>query len=99
MNKQLTQQNLRELVRLTFLNLMSANGVMAKTIIRNYKQKQEREKMSECNKCGITDHEITPKQIKEYLGEKPDNNILDQQTDKMFFFVNEDIVCRMCDLK
>jgi hypothetical protein len=39
----LTQQNLRELARLTFLNLMSANGVMAKTIIRNYKQKQERE--------------------------------------------------------
>ena len=38
------QQNLRELARLTFLNLMSANGVMAKTIIRNYKQKQEREK-------------------------------------------------------
>jgi hypothetical protein len=100
MNKQLQQQqNLRELARLTFLNLMSVNGVMAKTIIRNYKQKQEREKMSECNKCGITDHEITPKQIKEYLGEKPDNNILDQQTDKMFFFVNEDIVCRMCDLK
>ena len=43
MNKQLTQQNLRELARLTFLNLMSVNGVMAKTIIRNYKQKQERE--------------------------------------------------------
>jgi len=43
-NKQLTQQqNLRELARLTFLNLMVANGVMAKTIIRNYKQKQERE--------------------------------------------------------
>ena len=42
MNKQLTQQNLRKLARLTFLNLMSANGVMAKTIIRNYKQKQER---------------------------------------------------------
>ena len=99
MNKQIQQQNLRELARLTFLNLMSANGIMAKTIIRNYKQRQEREKMSECNKCGITDHEITPKQIKEYLGEKPDNNILDQQTDKMFFFVNEDIVCRMCDLK
>ena len=39
MNKQLTQQNLRELARLTFLNLMSANGVMAKTIIRNYKGK------------------------------------------------------------
>ena len=43
-NKQIQQQNLRELARLTFLNLMSANGVMAKTIIRNYKQKQEREK-------------------------------------------------------
>ena len=43
MNKQLTQQNLRELARLTFLNLMSANGVMAKTIIRNYKQRQQRE--------------------------------------------------------
>ena len=54
MNKQITQQNLRELAsiktngririlaRLTFLNLMSANGVMAKTIIRNYKLKQER---------------------------------------------------------
>ena len=38
-NKQLKQQNLRELARLTFLNLMSANGVMAKTIIRNYKLK------------------------------------------------------------
>ena len=49
------QQNLRELAsiktngririlaRLTFLNLMSANGVMAKTIIRNYKERQERE--------------------------------------------------------
>ena len=41
--KQLTQQNLRELARLTFLNLMSANGVMAKTIIRNYKQRPQRE--------------------------------------------------------
>ena len=39
----LQQQKLRELARLTFLNLMSANGVMAKTIIRNYKQKQDRE--------------------------------------------------------
>ena len=42
-NKQIQQQNLRELARLTFLNLMSANGVMAKTIIRNYKQRQQRE--------------------------------------------------------
>ena len=47
MNKQLQQQNLRELARLTFLNLMSANGVMAKTIIRNYKQKQQRESYEE----------------------------------------------------
>ena len=39
----LQKQNLRELAKLTFLNLMSANGVMAKTIIRNYKQKQQRE--------------------------------------------------------
>jgi hypothetical protein len=43
MNKQIQQQNLRELAKLTFLNLMSANGVMAKTIIRNYKQRQQRE--------------------------------------------------------
>ena len=43
----LTQQNLRELARLTFLNLMSANGVMAKTIIRNYKQRQQRESYEE----------------------------------------------------
>ena len=67
MNKQLTQQqNLRELAsiktngririlaRLTFLNLMSANGVMAKTIIRNYKQRQQ--EREQCNlkrtKCG-----------------------------------------------
>jgi hypothetical protein len=51
MNKQLQQQNLRELVRLTFLNLMSANGVMAKTIIRNYKQRQqERELNAKKNK-------------------------------------------------
>ena len=56
-------------------------------------------KMSKCNKCGITDHEITPKQIQEYLGEEPDNNILDEQTDKMFFVIDEDIICRMCNLK
>ena len=51
MNKQLTQQNLRELARLTFLNLMSANGVMAKTIIRNYKQKQQRESYEKKETC------------------------------------------------
>jgi len=32
--------------------------------------------MSECNRCGITDFEITPKQIKNYLGEEPDKDIL-----------------------
>jgi hypothetical protein len=47
----LQQQNLRELVRLTFLNLMSANGVMAKTIIRNYKQRQQRESYDNLRQC------------------------------------------------
>ena len=50
----LQQQNLRELVRLTFLNLMSANGVMAKTIIRNYKQKQERENENKRKMCMVS---------------------------------------------
>ena len=36
------QQNLRELIRLTFLNLMIVQGVAAKTIIRNYNNKQQR---------------------------------------------------------
>ena len=36
------QQNLRELIRLTFLNLMSVQGVAAKKIIRNYNNKQQR---------------------------------------------------------
>ena len=36
------QQNLRELIRLTFLNLMSVQGLVAKTIIRNYNNKQQR---------------------------------------------------------
>jgi hypothetical protein len=36
------QQNLRELIYLTFLNLMSVQGVAAKTIIRNYNNKQQR---------------------------------------------------------
>jgi len=54
--------------------------------------------MSECNKCGITDFEITPKQIEKRLGEEPNKDILQNQTDKMFFVINEEIVCRMCDL-
>ena len=36
------QQNLRKLIYLTFLNLMSVQGVAAKTIIRNYNNKQQR---------------------------------------------------------
>jgi hypothetical protein len=36
------QQNLRKLIRLTFLNLMSVQGVAAKTIIRNYNNKQQK---------------------------------------------------------
>jgi hypothetical protein len=35
------QQNLRELIRLTFLNLMSVQGVAAQTIVRNYNNKGE----------------------------------------------------------
>ena len=55
--------------------------------------------MSECSQCGITDFEITPKQIKKYLGETPDQNILETQTDNMFFSDENVTVCRMCDLK
>ena len=40
MNKQLQQQNLRALSKELFLNLMSVDGVMAKTIIRNYNNKK-----------------------------------------------------------
>ena len=55
--------------------------------------------MSECNICGITDFEITAKQIKDYLGEIPDNDILENQTDKMFFSKDYATICRMCDLE
>ena len=40
MNKQLQQQNLRALTKELFLNLMSVDGVMKKTIIRNYNNKK-----------------------------------------------------------
>ena len=36
------KQNLRELSYMTFLNLMSVHGVAAKTIIRNYNNKQQK---------------------------------------------------------
>jgi len=39
MNKQLTQQNLEELMRLTLINILNAKGV----IYTHYKLKKERE--------------------------------------------------------
>ena len=54
--------------------------------------------MSECNKCGITDFEITPKQVQQYL-ETPDKNILEYQTDKMFSVSEGEIICKMCNSK
>ena len=48
MNKQLQQQqNLRALTKELFLNLMSVNGVMAKTIIRNYNNKKTEDKKND----------------------------------------------------
>lgn len=44
MNKQLQQQNLRALTKELFLNLMSVDGVMKKTIIRNYNNKKTEDK-------------------------------------------------------
>ena len=40
MNKQLQKQNLKELMRLTLINILNAKGV----IYTYYKQQQEREK-------------------------------------------------------
>jgi hypothetical protein len=40
MNKQLQKQNLRALTKELFLNLMSVDGVMKKTIIRNFNNKK-----------------------------------------------------------
>jgi len=42
MNKQLTQQNLKQLMRLTLINILNAKGV----IYTYYKQQKERE---QCN--------------------------------------------------
>ncbi len=44
MNKQLQKQNLRALTKELFLNLMSVDGVMKKTIIRNYNNKKTEDK-------------------------------------------------------
>ena len=93
-NKQLTQE--RNFDEVEFISGYVMR--LIKITEQNIKLGKEN-KMSECNKCGITDHEITPKQIKKYLGEEPDNNILDQQTDNMFFTYENETVCRICDSK
>ena len=40
MNKKIQQQNLRALTKELFLNLMSVDGIMKKTIIRNFNNKK-----------------------------------------------------------
>jgi len=50
MNKQLQKQNLRALTKELFLNLMSVDGVMKKTIIRNFNNKKTEEKKYEYTK-------------------------------------------------
>ena len=59
--------------------------------------------MSQCNYCGITDLEITPKHIKDYLGEIPlpkdERNFEDSwwyQTDNMFHTAHNIVYCNMC---
>ena len=47
MNKQLQKQNLRALTKELFLNLMSVDGIMKKTIIRNFNNKKTEEKKHE----------------------------------------------------
>ena len=47
MNKKIQQQNLRALTKELFLNLMSVDGVMKKTIIRNFNNKKTEEKKHE----------------------------------------------------
>ena len=44
MNKQLQKQNLRALTKELFLNLMSVDGVMKKSIIRNQNNKKTEDK-------------------------------------------------------
>ena len=44
MKYKLTKQNLRALTKELFLNLMSVDGVMKKTIIRNYNNKKTEDK-------------------------------------------------------
>ena len=59
-NKQLTQQqNLRSLYYQMFLNFMNADGLMAKAIINNYKQKQ-----TNGEKNGTVQYMVTDSTIK-----------------------------------
>ena len=44
MNKKIQQQNLRALTKELFLNLMSVDGIMKKTIIRNFNNKKTEDK-------------------------------------------------------
>lgn len=50
MNKQLTQQNLEELMRLTLINILNAKGV----IYTYYKQQEERELNEQGNQINRT---------------------------------------------
>ena len=55
-NKQLTQQqNLRSLYYQMFLNFMNADGLMAKAIINNYKQKQQQKEKNGTVQYMVTD--------------------------------------------
>ena len=47
MNKKIQQQNLRALTKELFLNLMSVDGVMKKTIIRNFNNKKTEDKKND----------------------------------------------------
>ena len=55
MNKQLQQQNLRSLYYQMFLNFMNADGLMAKAIINNYKQKQQQKEKNGTVQYMVTD--------------------------------------------
>ena len=51
----LQQQNLRSLYYQMFLNFMNADGLMAKAIINNYKQKQQQKEKNGTIQYMVTD--------------------------------------------
>ena len=56
MNKQLTQQNLNQddieyIIYQTALNLLAANGLCKLWMLKNYKQKQQRESYDNLRQC------------------------------------------------